>query len=102
MIFTRSVLPSILSRSSGIIRRVSGDGGREMVIKTTGGRRTVTTLQETLMAQVPEKQAEMAKLKKEHGSHVYVYIYNIYIYIYVYIPDGCCWLLVCCCCCCIE
>ena len=35
-------------------------------------RRTVTTLQETLMAQVPEKQAAMAKLKKEHGSHVYV------------------------------
>lgn len=33
-------------------------------------RRTVTTLQETLMAQVPEKQAEMARLKKEHGSHV--------------------------------
>ena len=34
--------------------------------------RSVTTLQETLAAQVPEKQAKMAKLKKEHGNHVYV------------------------------
>lgn len=30
--------------------------------------RSVTTLQETLAAQVPEKQAELARLKKEHGS----------------------------------
>ena len=30
----------------------------------------MTTLQETLAAQVPEKQAKMAQLKKEHGSHV--------------------------------
>jgi len=30
----------------------------------------VTTLQETLAAQVPEKQADMARLKKEHGKHV--------------------------------
>jgi citrate synthase len=32
--------------------------------------RTVTTLQDTLMAQVPEKQKNLAALKKEHGSHV--------------------------------
>jgi citrate synthase len=32
--------------------------------------RTVTTLQETLAAQVPEKQKQLAALKKEHGSHV--------------------------------
>ena len=35
-----------------------------------GCMRTVTTFQETLMAQVPEKQADMARLKKEHGAHV--------------------------------
>ncbi|GAX29386.1 citrate synthase [Fistulifera solaris] len=32
--------------------------------------RSITTLQETLAAQVPEKQAKLAQLKKEHGSHV--------------------------------
>lgn len=32
--------------------------------------RTVTTLQETLYAQVPEKQKKMTQLKKEHGQHV--------------------------------
>jgi len=32
--------------------------------------RTVTTLQDTLAAQVPEKQKSLAALKKEHGSHV--------------------------------
>jgi len=32
--------------------------------------RSVTTLQETLAAQVPEKQKSLAALKKEHGSHV--------------------------------
>jgi len=32
--------------------------------------RSVTTLQETLAAQVPEKQAAMASLKKEAGSQV--------------------------------
>jgi citrate synthase len=32
--------------------------------------RSVTTLQETLAAQVPDKQKKMAELKKEHGSHV--------------------------------
>eukprot|EP00980_Cylindrotheca_fusiformis_P019387 scaffold6661_cov109-Cylindrotheca_fusiformis.AAC.7 len=32
--------------------------------------RTVTTLQETLAAQLPEKQKSLAALKKEHGSHV--------------------------------
>jgi hypothetical protein len=30
----------------------------------------VTTLQETIFAQVPEKQAFLNKLKKEHGDHV--------------------------------
>ena len=34
--------------------------------------RSVTTLQETLAAQVPEKQKKMAQLKKEYGDHVYV------------------------------
>jgi hypothetical protein len=34
--------------------------------------RSVTTLQETLAAQVPEKQKKMAALKKEHGEKVYV------------------------------
>ena len=66
MIFTRSVLPSILSHG------VSNRCGRVTAAAALATRRTVTTLQETLMAQVPEKQAEMAKLKKEHGSHVYV------------------------------
>jgi citrate synthase len=32
--------------------------------------RTVTTLQETLAAQVPEKQKKMAELKKSYGSEV--------------------------------
>jgi len=32
--------------------------------------RSVTTLQETLAAQVPEKQKSLAALKKDHGSHV--------------------------------
>lgn len=32
--------------------------------------RSVTTLQETLAAQVPDKQAQLTKLKKEHGAHV--------------------------------
>ena len=32
--------------------------------------RSVTTLHETLMAQVPEKQKALATLKKEHGSRV--------------------------------
>lgn len=35
-----------------------------------GGVRSVTTLQETLAAQVPEKQKKLAELKKAHGSHV--------------------------------
>lgn len=41
-------------------------------VVAVGQQRSVTTLQETLASQVPEKQAEMARLKKEHGSHVYV------------------------------
>lgn len=32
--------------------------------------RSVTTLQETLESQVPSKQVQLAKLKKEHGSKV--------------------------------
>ena len=32
--------------------------------------RSVTTLQETLTAQVPAKQTQLATLKKEHGSKV--------------------------------
>jgi hypothetical protein len=40
------------------------------IIHSQAQRRSVTTLKETLLAQVPEKQAEMARLKKEHGSHV--------------------------------
>ena len=32
--------------------------------------RTVTTLQETLASQVPDKQKKMSQLKKEHGKHV--------------------------------
>lgn len=36
----------------------------------TAATRTVTTLQETLAAQVPEKQKKLAQLKKEHGNHV--------------------------------
>jgi hypothetical protein len=32
--------------------------------------RSVTTLTETLMAQVPQKQKELAALKKEHGKKV--------------------------------
>ena len=33
-------------------------------------RRSVTTLQETLYAQIPEKQKRIAALKKDHGDHV--------------------------------
>eukprot|EP00521_Asterionellopsis_glacialis_P008253 CAMPEP_0195282480 /NCGR_PEP_ID=MMETSP0707-20130614/1327_1 /TAXON_ID=33640 /ORGANISM="Asterionellopsis glacialis, Strain CCMP134" /LENGTH=464 /DNA_ID=CAMNT_0040341451 /DNA_START=204 /DNA_END=1598 /DNA_ORIENTATION=- len=36
----------------------------------TAQARTVVTLQETLAAQVPEKQKSLAALKKEHGSNV--------------------------------
>mmetsp|Transcript_22745 Transcript_22745/g.31772 ORF Transcript_22745/g.31772 Transcript_22745/m.31772 type:complete len:465 (-) Transcript_22745:362-1756(-) len=36
----------------------------------TAQARTVVTLQETLAAQVPEKQKSLGALKKEHGSHV--------------------------------
>ena len=32
--------------------------------------RSVTTLTETLVAQVPEKQKKMAELKKNHGNKV--------------------------------
>jgi hypothetical protein len=32
--------------------------------------RTVTSLQDTIYAQVPEKQAAIAALKRDHGSHV--------------------------------
>jgi citrate synthase len=32
--------------------------------------RAITTLQETLFAQLPEKQKSLAALKKDHGSHV--------------------------------
>ena len=32
--------------------------------------RSVTTLTETIMAQVPQKQKELAALKKEHGKKV--------------------------------
>jgi len=35
-----------------------------------GAARSVMTLQETLMAQVPEKQKKLGELKKNHGSHV--------------------------------
>jgi hypothetical protein len=34
--------------------------------------RSVTTLKETLAAQVPEKQADLNRLKKEFGSQKYV------------------------------
>ena len=66
MILTRSVVSSILSRTT--IHTTTC--GSRYGAAAASSRRTVTTLQETLMAQVPEKQAEMAKLKKEHGSHV--------------------------------
>jgi hypothetical protein len=32
--------------------------------------RTVTSLKETILSQVPDKQASLAKLKKEHGDVV--------------------------------
>jgi hypothetical protein len=42
------------------------------------GSRTVTTLKDTLAAQVPEKQAALGRLKKEFGNHKYVcHIYSI-------------------------
>ena len=37
---------------------------------TSAAIRSVTTLQETLTAQVPAKQTQLATLKKEHGSKV--------------------------------
>ena len=39
---------------------------------TSHAVRSVTTLQETLYAQVPEKLKKMNELKKEHGDQVYV------------------------------
>lgn len=36
----------------------------------TTATRSVTTLQETLAAQVPEKQKSLAALKNDHGDHV--------------------------------
>ncbi|KAG7348401.1 citrate synthase [Nitzschia inconspicua] len=43
---------------------------RKIPIVGQTATRSVTTLQETLAAQVPEKQKSLAALKKEHGSHV--------------------------------
>eukprot|EP00956_Cyclotella_meneghiniana_P019650 scaffold33918_cov67-Cyclotella_meneghiniana.AAC.12 len=37
---------------------------------TSASLRSITTLSETLSAQVPAKQAKLAALKKEHGSKV--------------------------------
>lgn len=37
---------------------------------TSASLRSITTLSETLTAQVPAKQAKLAALKKEHGSKV--------------------------------
>jgi hypothetical protein len=48
---------------------------------TTTAARSITTLQETLAAQVPEKQKRMAQLKKEHGDHVYVLIMRLCLYL---------------------
>lgn len=51
-------------------------GAKSLVKKALGANqinvasRSVTTLTETLMAQVPEKQKSLAALKKEHGSKV--------------------------------
>lgn len=39
-------------------------------LSRTAAIRSVTTLQETLTAQVPAKQTALATLKKEHGSKV--------------------------------
>lgn len=47
--------------------------------------RSVTTLQETLAQQVPSKQADMARLKKEHGSHVYVCLYFCIVVFYSFV-----------------
>jgi len=52
------------------------NGAKSLVKKALGANqinvasRSVTTLTETLMAQVPEKQKSLAALKKEHGSKV--------------------------------
>lgn len=39
-------------------------------VATVATARTVTTLQDTIFAQLPEKQAALGALKKDHGSHV--------------------------------
>ena len=40
------------------------------ILKGSIAVRTVTTLKETILSQVPDKQVSLAKLKKEHGDVV--------------------------------
>ena len=45
-------------------------GGNKNVASVSAASRSVTTLAETLMAQVPEKQKNLLELKKNHGKEV--------------------------------
>lgn len=56
---TKSLLRTGVTRSSTTATTI-----------TAPSIRSVTTLQETLESQVPSKQVQLAKLKKEHGSKV--------------------------------
>lgn len=56
---TKSLLRTGVARSSATATTI-----------TAPSIRSVTTLQETLESQVPSKQVQLAKLKKEHGSKV--------------------------------
>jgi hypothetical protein len=42
------------------------------IFRSLHHQRSVSTLQETLAAQVPEKQKQLNDLKKNHGDKVYV------------------------------
>jgi citrate synthase len=54
-----------LSRASRLLNNL-----KPSAAAASTGVRSITTLQETLAAQVPGKQAKLAALKKEHGSKV--------------------------------
>ena len=56
-----------LSTATKFLTRHSSSGSK---VLSSSSIRTVTTLQETLTAQVPAKQTQLATLKKEHGSKV--------------------------------
>ena len=45
-------------------------GNKNVASVSAAASRSVTTLSETLMAQVPDKQKKLVELKKNHGKQV--------------------------------